>query len=129
MQIQAFLEGMGYPAIFLLVMGESMGIPLPGETALLAAAAGAGTGRMFHIWWVITAAAGGAIVGDTIGYWIGRRGGRALVLRLMKRCRMKPEHLEKAERFFAHHGGKAVFLGRSVSYLRVLQRFSFECSW
>jgi membrane protein DedA with SNARE-associated domain len=59
-------------------------------------------------------------VGDTLGYWIGRRGGRALVLRLTGKLRIKTEHLEKAERFFDRHGGKAVFFGRSVSYLRVL---------
>jgi membrane protein DedA with SNARE-associated domain len=110
----------GYPVVFLCAMGECMGLPLPGETALLIAAAAAGTSHIFNIWWVIAAAAAGAIVGDTIGYWIGRKGGRALVLRLMGKFFIKPEHLEKAERFFARHGGKAVFFGRSVSYLRVL---------
>jgi len=120
MSVEAIVTAMGYPAVFLLVMGECMGIPLPGETALLIAAAASGTGRYFNIWWVIAAAAGGAIVGDTLGYWIGRRGGRVLIVRIMKRFRIKAEHLQKAENFFAHHGGKAVFFGRSVSYLRVL---------
>ncbi|MDD5569509.1 MAG: DedA family protein, partial [Candidatus Pacebacteria bacterium] len=55
-----------------------------------------------------------------IGYWIGRRGGRALLERIMRRFKIKPDHLIKAENFFTHHGGKAVFFGRSVSYLRVL---------
>lgn len=120
MQIDGLIETIGYPAVFLLVMGECMGVPMPGETALLIAAAASGTGGMFKIEWVIVSAAGGAIVGDTIGYWIGWRGGRALILRLMKRFSIKPVHLEKAERFFARHGGMAVFFGRSVSYLRVL---------
>jgi membrane protein DedA with SNARE-associated domain len=119
-QIDGLIETIGYPAVFLLVMGECMGVPMPGETALLIAAAASGTGGMFKIEWVIVSAAGGAIVGDTIGYWIGWRGGRALILRLMKRFSIKPVHLEKAERFFARHGGMAVFFGRSVSYLRVL---------
>jgi membrane protein DedA with SNARE-associated domain len=119
-QIDGLIETIGYPAVFLLVMGECMGVPMPGETALLIAAAASGTGGMFKIEWVIVSAAGGAIVGDTIGYWIGWRGGRALILRLMKRFSIKPVHLEKAESFFARHGGMAVFFGRSVSYLRVL---------
>jgi membrane protein DedA with SNARE-associated domain len=120
MHLESLISAMGYPAVFLLVMGECMGIPLPGETGLLIAAAASGTGKMFVIWWVIVAAASGAIVGDTLGYWIGRRGGRGLVLRLTGRFFIKKEHLEKAELFFKHHGGKAVFFGRSVSYLRVL---------
>jgi membrane protein DedA with SNARE-associated domain len=120
MHVDVLINTLGYPAVFLLVMGECMGIPIPGETALLIAAAASGSGRMFSIWWVIIAAAAGAIVGDTLGYWIGRRGGRALVLRLTGKLHIKTEHLEKAEVFFSHHGGKAVFFGRSVSYLRVL---------
>ena len=120
MHLEALISTIGYPAIFLLVMGECMGIPLPGETGLLIAAAASGTGKMFTIWWVIAAAAAGAIVGDTLGYWIGRRGGRGLVLRLAGKFFVKREHLDKAEAFFSHHGGKAVFFGRSVSYLRVL---------
>ncbi len=120
MYLETLIETIGYPAVFALAMGECMGVPLPGETALLIAAAAAGTGRMFTLWWVIIAAAAGAIAGDTIGYWIGRRGGRPLVVRLTGKFFVKQEHLEKAERFFAHHGGKAVFFGRSVSYLRVM---------
>jgi Uncharacterized membrane-associated protein len=120
MHLEPFISTAGYPAVFLLAMGECMGIPLPGETGLLIAAAASGTGKMFSIWWVIGAAAAGAIVGDTLGYWIGRRGGRGLVLRWTGKLFIKREHLEKAEAFFSHHGGKAVFFGRSVSYLRVL---------
>jgi membrane protein DedA with SNARE-associated domain len=120
MHLESLITAIGYPAVFFLVMGECMGIPLPGETGLLIAAAASGTGKMFVIWWVIVAAASGAIVGDTLGYWIGRRGGRGLVLRLTGKFFIKKEHLEKAEVFFLHHGGKAVFFGRSVSYLRVL---------
>lgn len=120
MNLESIISMVGYPAVFLLIMGECMGIPLPGETGLLIAAAAAGTGKMFSIWWVIAFAASGAIVGDTIGYWIGRRGGRNLVLKLTGKFFIKHEHLEKAEVFFSRHGGKAVFFGRSVSYLRVL---------
>ena len=120
MNLETIIAGAGYPAVFLLVMGECMGVPLPGETALLIAAASAGTGSTLNIWIVVALAALGAIVGDTGGYWIGRRGGRPLMAALMKRFGIKDSHLAKAEGFFARHGGMAVFWGRSFSYLRML---------
>lgn len=120
MHFESVIVTAGYPAVFLFAMGECMGIPLPGETGLLIAAAASGTGKLFSIGWVISAAAAGAIVGDTLGYWIGRRGGRGLVLRLTGKFFLKREHLKKAEGFFSRHGGKAVFFGGSVSYLRIL---------
>jgi membrane protein DedA with SNARE-associated domain len=120
MHLEGFIAAMGYPAVFLLVMGECMGIPLPGETGLLIASAAAGTGAAFSIWWVIAAAAAGAIVGDTLGYWIGRKGGRVLLLKITGKFYIKAEHLDKTEKFFKKHGAAAVFFGRSVSYLRVL---------
>jgi membrane protein DedA with SNARE-associated domain len=120
MHLEGLITAMGYPAVFFLVMGECMGIPLPGETGLLIAAAAAGTGTVFSIWWVIAAASAGAIVGDTLGYWIGRKGGRVLLLKITGNFFIKAEHLDKAENFFKKHGAAAVFFGRSVSYLRVL---------
>jgi membrane protein DedA with SNARE-associated domain len=120
MSLEALIQTVGYPLVFLFIMGESAGVPMPGETTVLIAAGAAGAGKGFNIWLVFTFAAAGAIVGDTIGYWIGRRGGRALFARLSGKLWFKKEHIEKAERFFAKHGGKAVFLGRGVSYLRVL---------
>lgn len=120
MSLEALIQTVGYPLVFLFIMGESAGVPMPGETTVLIAAGAAGSGKGFNIWLVFVFAAAGAIVGDTIGYWIGRRGGRALLGRLSGRLWFKQDHIEKAERFFARHGGKAVFFGRSVSYLRVL---------
>ena len=100
MHLESVILTAGYPAVFLFAMGECMGIPLPGETGLLIAAAASGMGKLFSIGWVISAAAAGAIVGDTLGYWIGRRGGRGLVLRLTGKFFLKPEHLEKGRSFF-----------------------------
>jgi membrane protein DedA with SNARE-associated domain len=119
MSLESLLLSVGYPLVFLLIMGESAGVPMPGETAVLIASGAAGAGRGFNVWLVFACAAAGAIVGDTIGYWIGRRGGRALLTRLTGKLWFKKEHIEKAEKFFGRHGGKAVFFGRSVSYLRV----------
>jgi membrane-associated protein len=110
--------GLGYllPA---LVGLESMGIPSPGETALIVAAIAASNGQL-DIWLVIAIAVASAIVGDNIGYAIGRIGGRSLLEtpRLPfhgRRMRM----IEAGDRFFARHGSKAVFLGRWVALVRV----------
>ena len=121
MSIETLIQAIGYPLVFGLIAAESTGVPLPGEITLLAAAAAAGAGRGgFNIWLVFLFAAAGAIAGGTAGYWIGRRGGRALIERLSGRFGLNPDHIGKAERFFDHHGGSTVFFGRWVSYLRIL---------
>src|SRR4051794_28110953 len=108
----------GLPVMALLIAAESMGIPLPGETALIAAAILAGRGHL-DIVAVIALAAVAAIVGDNLGYLIGRKGGRQLILR---HHRLRP-HAERmlavGEPFFARHGPKAVFLGRWFAGLRI----------
>ena len=107
----------GYLFLFLLVAVESFGIPLPGETALVTAAAMAATGRL-NIAFVIVAAAAGAIVGDNAGYWIGRTGGIALVRRYGSKVGLDQAKLDRARRFFERHGAKTVFLGRFIALLR-----------
>src|SRR3954447_5382063 len=108
----------GLPVMVLVIAGESMGLPLPGETALIAAAILASRGKL-DIVAVIALAATAAIVGDNLGYLIGRRGGRRLLLRFP---RLRP-HAERlltvGEPFFAKHGPKAVFLGRWFAGLRI----------
>jgi membrane protein DedA with SNARE-associated domain len=100
---------------------ESMGVPLPGEIALVTASLLAVT-TSASPWLVASAAAGGAIVGDSIGYLIGRRGGRALLERFGRRFpkHFGPEHLAKAERAFRRWGVWAVFFGRFIALLRIL---------
>lgn len=107
----------GYWILFLLVGAESMGIPLPGETALVTAAAFAALGHL-SITGVILTASVAAIVGDNAGYWIGRTGGLALVRRYGRRLRINERHLDRAHAFFKRHGGKTVFIGRFVAVLR-----------
>ena len=106
--------------LFALVAVESAGVPLPGETALVAAAILA-TPRYHHysIVTVIVVAACAAIIGDNIGYWLGRTGGRALLERWAPIRRYAHRALPPGERFFAKHGGKTVFIGRFVAVLRV----------
>ncbi len=108
----------GYAAVFGLIAIETMGIPVPGETALIAAALLAHDGQMDIVLLVVLAAAA-AIVGDNVGFAIGRKGGRRLLLRPGPLLAQRRRVIELGEPFFARHGPKAVFLGRWVSGLRI----------
>jgi membrane protein DedA with SNARE-associated domain len=110
---------LGYFALFGIIFAESSGLPVPGETALLAAGVLAGTGHM-ALWAVIALAAAAAILGDNLGFVIGRRGGRRLLLREGRAARWRRRSLAEAERFFARHGHRAVFLARWVPVARYL---------
>jgi membrane protein DedA with SNARE-associated domain len=113
-----FFTQYGLPLLAVAVMLESLGIPLPGETVLIAFGVLASQGR-YDIRWVIGAAAVGAILGDNLGYWlIGRLGGRALLTRWRWLRRYSDRVLPRAEALMARHGGKTVFFGRFVSILR-----------
>jgi membrane protein DedA with SNARE-associated domain len=118
-----FFVSHGLPLLFLVVMLESFGIPLPGETALIAFGVLAAQGH-YSIVWVIVLAAAGAIIGDNLGYWlIGRLGGRALFERWRLLRRYSDSFLPAAERIMARHGGKTVFFGRFIAILR------FTAAW
>ncbi len=110
----------GLILLFGAVAIESAGIPVPGETALITAAILA-TPHQHHysIVSVIAVASAGAIVGDNVGYWLGRKGGRALIERWGPAKRYADKALPPAERFFEKHGAKAVFFGRFIAFLRV----------
>ena len=113
-----FVTDHGLPLLFAVVMIESFGIPLPGETALIAFGVLAAEGH-YSIASVIAIAAAGAIVGDNLGYWlIGRLGGRALFRRWRWLNRYSDRVLPRAESLMERHGGKTVFFGRFVSILR-----------
>src|ERR687884_266739 len=117
-RVLSLIEHYGYLVVFFGVMLESTGIPLPGETILLASGLLAQQGHI-DVEDVIFFGILGAVVGDQIGYWVGREGGRPFVLRWGRYIFVTPERLARAERFFARHGGKAVFLARFVAGLRV----------
>jgi membrane protein DedA with SNARE-associated domain len=108
----------GYPLLFLLVMCESSGVPVPGETALITGSVLASSGKM-QIEIVIAVAAAAAIIGDNIGYLIGRKGGRWLLERPGWFHGQRLEVLRVGEPFFKVHGAKAVFFGRFLLGLRV----------
>jgi membrane protein DedA with SNARE-associated domain len=119
MNIEHLIHILGYPAVLLLVMGESMGLPLPGETALLLASAYSGMSGGLALWGIMVAGSAGAILGDNLGYWLGHRGGRPFVNKIISKFHLKSQLLDKAEGFFKKHGAKTVFFGRFVTFLRV----------
>jgi len=116
--VQHILANYGYAAIFIVVMLESAGVPLPGETILVGAAAFAGNRHSWDIRYVITAAAGGAIVGDNIGFWLGREFGTPLLARWGYLIGLDERKRNLGRYLFARHGGKIVFFGRFVALLR-----------
>src|SRR4051812_29223302 len=109
---------LGYPALFALVFAESAGVPVPGETALLTAGVLAGAGHL-ALPLVVVVAIAAAVTGDTLGYWLGRRGGRAALTRRGPFAGARARALGTGERFFTRHGAKTVFLGRFVPGVRV----------
>src|SRR5215210_409300 len=117
-RLLSLIEHYGYLVILFGVMLESTGVPLPGETILIASGVLVQRGHL-DLGDVIVFGILGAVVGDQIGYWVGREGGRPFILRWGRYVRITPERLERAERFFARHGGKAVFLARFFAGLRV----------
>lgn len=121
--LQNILNVLGYPAVTLFIMIESTGIPFPGETMLLLASFYAAVDHRLQIPIIIACSALGAILGDNFGYYIGRVGGRPFVERFGRYLFLKPQHLDRAEKFFAKHGDKTVFFGRFIAVLRTWSAF------
>ena len=113
----------GYWAVLAFVCIESTGIPFPGETMLLFAAIYTGTTHQLSLALVIIAAASGAILGDNLGFWIGRKGGYHLLHRYGPVLHLNERKLKLGQYLFMKHGGKAVFFGRFVAVLRVWTAF------
>ena len=121
--LQQFLATYGYFAVFVFVAIESIGIPFPGETMLLVAAIDAGKTHQLSIVLVILAATLGAIVGDNIGFWIGREGGYRVLRRYGRYIGFDERKLKVGIYLFRKHGGKVVFFGRFVAVLRAWAAF------
>jgi len=109
----------GYLGVAVTVLVEGFGVPAPGETAIIAGAAAAGHGRL-NILVVVLVAFGSAVTGDSIGYLIGRAGGRPLVLRYGRLLRLTPARFARVEAFMSRHGGKVVAGARFVEGFRQL---------
>jgi membrane protein DedA with SNARE-associated domain len=109
----------GYGVVFFGVLLENAGVPVPGETALLAGAALAHIGRLSLVWVIVTAVVG-ASLGDNIGFYIGRRGGRGLADRHGSKIGLTPDRLRQFDEFFDRYGAPTVFLARFITGLRVV---------
>lgn len=123
MNIGHLIETYGYAAVFLLVGAESLGVPVPGETALIVAGTYAGHTHRLNPWLIFLIASAGAIIGDNIGFWIGDKGGYRLARRYGHWVRLDEHKLKIARYAFDVYGPKVVFFGRFVSILRTYAAF------
>ncbi|MBD0345649.1 MAG: DedA family protein [Coleofasciculus sp. Co-bin14] len=117
--LQEIARHYGYWAVFFGIALESLGIPIPGETITLVGGFLAGSGEL-NYWLVLATASAGAVLGGTIGYWIGRLGGWALLVRAGRLFRLKEEQLTETKQQFSENASRAVFFGRFVAFLRIL---------
>ncbi|MBW4693984.1 MAG: DedA family protein [Lyngbya sp. HA4199-MV5] len=116
-KIEAIAQQYGYWAVFLGIFLESLGLPIPGETVTLAGGFLAGNDQL-NYWYVLADAALGATIGGNAGYWIGRRGGWPLLLKVGQVFRIGEERLDGLKRQFSENAAKTVFLGRFIALLR-----------
>jgi membrane protein DedA with SNARE-associated domain len=123
MNVADLIASSGYWVLFGLIAAESLGVPLPGETALIAAGTYAGTTHRLNPWLIFVVASAAAIIGDNIGYWIGDKGGYALARRYGTKVRLDERKLKTARYLFDRHGSKVVFFGRFVAVLRTYAAF------
>lgn len=121
--ITHLLHNYGYYAVFALIALESLGIPLPGESSLIAAALFAGTTHDLNIVVLAGVAGAAAIIGDNAGYWIGKTGGQRLAERYGHYVHLDHAKLKVGRYLFARHGAKVVFFGRFVAVLRTYAAF------
>jgi membrane protein DedA with SNARE-associated domain len=117
--VKPYLEQYGYWALFGAILLENFGMPVPGETLLIASALLASQGEM-HIVPLLLIACVAAVTGDNIGYAIGRFGGRKLVLRYGHYVLISEKRLQKAEGFYGRYGGAVVVMARFLAVLRQL---------
>ncbi len=123
----SFLQGLpiadliahyGYLTVFVVVALESAGVPMPGETILISSAVYAGSTGSLNVVLIVAAAAAAAILGDNVGYWVGRRWGMPLLLRYGHLVALDHGRLKLGQYLFREHGGKIVFFGRFTAMLR-----------
>lgn len=116
--IQEVAQNYGYWAVFLGILLENLGIPLPGETLTLVGGFLAGSDQL-NYWFVLVSAILGAAIGGTCGYWIGRSAGWPFLLKFGSFFRISEKRLEEIKNQFSQNAAKAVFFGRFVALLRI----------
>ena len=118
-KIEEIAQQYGYWAVFVGILLENLGIPLPGETVTLIGGFLAGSGQL-NYWFVLGSAIFGAVIGGTCGYWIGRFAGWPFLLKLSRLLRIPEHRVEESKTKFSENAAKAVFFGRFIALLRVL---------
>lgn len=117
-KIEEIAQNYGYWAVFLGILLENLGIPLPGETLTLVGGFLAGSDQL-NYWFVLVSAILGAAIGGTCGYWIGRSAGWPFLLRFGSFFRISEKRLEEIKNQFSQNAAKAVFFGRFIALLRI----------
>lgn len=116
--IQEVAQNYGYWAVFLGILLENLGIPLPGETLTIVGGFLAGSDQL-NYWFVLVSAILGAAIGGTCGYWIGRSAGWPFLLKFGSFFRISEKRLEEIKNQFSQNAAKAVFFGRFIALLRI----------
>ena len=117
--VRHLIDNYGYAMVVVLVLAEGVGLPLPGETALITAAAVAAQSHRLTIVGVIIAAFVGAVGGGVGGYWIGKSGGLPFLTKHGRFLGITQHRITRARKFFTEHGPKAVFFARFIAILRM----------
>jgi membrane-associated protein len=119
---KSWLTTYGYPILFLLVIAENAGIPVPGETAVLVAGflCSPPGGEILHLEWVILLTVVAAVMGDNIGFWLGHRYARARLQQGKRFLMLTPRTLELAEGYFERYGLWTIFFARFITIIRVI---------
>lgn len=117
--LRAFVANYGYWAVALALLGESAGIPLPGEITLLLASFLAYSERHLHLGWIIAVATAATTIGGELGYALGHYGGRPLLERYQSLFRISSATLQRGEKLFSRLGAAAIFFARFIFGMRV----------
>ena len=123
MNVDHLVATNGYWIVFVLIMAEALGVPLPGEAILVAAGTYAGQTHKLSVWLLFLVAAAAAVIGGTVGFWVGDKGGYRLLRRYGKYIRVKEPELKVGRYIFDRYGGPVVFFGRFVAILRTYAAF------
>jgi membrane-associated protein len=118
--LRGFFDQYGYWTVFFALLLENAGVPVPGETVLLFASFLAFDEQELRLRYIILVGIAAATIGDNIGYWIGRKGGRPLLERYTHLFRIPISVIEKGERVFAKHGSVTIFFARFVFGMRII---------
>jgi membrane protein DedA with SNARE-associated domain len=118
--LRGFFDQYGYWTVFFALLLENAGIPVPGETVLLFASFLAFDEQELRLRYIILVGIAAATLGDNIGYWLGRKGGRPLLDRYTHLFRIPPSVIQKGEEVFAKHGSVTVFFARFVFGMRII---------